>query len=361
MKLVQKPMKHLFNMPVDESLVANAFEWEDGEEHIVQNIPKQKEGYIFRRTLMRDILAWHHHMKEPILLYGPTQCGKTSLLNQCASSMQIPVWSLTGNRQLELTELFGQYGLNENGGYVWMDGPLTLAARNGGWFMINEIDRMRPDVLVGLNDVLEMDDFTLANKQGEIVKLHPNFRIVCTANTNMAGDEGGNYNTANIHDKSVLERFGMIISVGYPDQKEEQALLEQVFLNISDDDLKLWFAEEKLKVEKFDGTTVLDGEFVDRQSFIRGMLKVTDMVRGQSIDGGTQAGSALERTLSTSTLLRWAQQCITFRACTKYDLSPLHYALERSLTNGCTATTKQVIHEIVKSVFGVEMTTETVQ
>lgn len=346
-------------MPVDDSILATVIEWDAGEDdHLEAQVPKKKEGYIFRRDLMVDLLAWHNFMKEPILLFGPTQCGKTSVLNQVANRLQVPVWSMTGNRQLELTELFGQYGLNESGGYIWMDGPLTLAAKHGGWFMINEIDRIRPDVLVGLNDVLEMDDFTLANKQGEMIKLHPNFRIVCTANTNMAGDEGGNYNTANIHDKSVLERFGMMLAVDYPGEAEEKALLEQVFSELTDDDLKLWFSEERLRVEKADGNGVLEGEFVDRESFIRGLLRVAKMVRSQSIDGNSQAGNGLERTISTSTLLRWAQQCITFRVATKFDLSPMHYALERSLTNGCTSTTKTVIHEIVKTVFGVEMTSQ---
>lgn len=355
MKSVQKPLRHLFDLPIDESIQTTAYEMEPGKDDVIAyQVPPLNENYIFRKELMRDLIAWHNYMTEPVLLFGPTQCGKTSVLNQLANRLNVPVWSVTGNRQLELTEIFGQYGLNESGGYIWMDGPLTQAARHGGWFMINEIDRIRPDVLVGLNDVLEMDNFTLSNKQGEIVRLHPNFRIVCTANTNLAGDDGGNYNTANIHDKSVLERFGMVIEVDYPGQEEEKQLLEQVFSNLDDDDLKLWFSEEGIRVEKHDKSALLDGEFVDRESFIAGFLRVASMVRSQSIDGKNTNGSALERTISTSTLLRWARHCITFRLATKYDMSPLHYALERSLTNGCTPTTKAIIHEIVKSVFGVE-------
>jgi len=360
MKLVQKPIKTLFGLPLDLSIQTKAYEV-SADDPLAQNIPKEKTGYIFRRTLMRDLLAWYNFMQEPILLHGPTQCGKTSLFNQLANRLQIPVWPITGNKQLELQDLFGQYVLNKDGGFDWMDGPLTLAAKKGGWFMINEIDRIRPDVLVGLNDVMEMDSFTLSNKQGEIVQIHPDFRIVCTANSNLAGDEGGNYVTANIHDKSVLERFGMILEIGYPLKQEEETLLEKIFEPITDDELKLWFSEEKLKVQKHDASTLLEGEFVDRKSFINGLLTVAKMIRDQSIDGGNVAGSGLERTMSTSTLLRWAQQCITFRASTKYDLSPLHYALERSLTNGCTPTTKEVIHSIVHSVFGVEKTAEVIQ
>jgi cobaltochelatase CobS len=362
MNIIEKSVKEVFSMDINPSIMANAFEFTKSEANLMQQIPRKKEGYIFRRDLMRDILAWHNGMLKPLYLYGPTQCGKTSVLNQFANRLGIPVWSITGHRQLELAEMLGQYGLNENGGYIWMDGPLTQAAKNGGWFMVNELDRMAPTVLVGLNDILEMGDFTLSNKQGEIVKIHPNFRIVCTGNTNLAGDEGGNYNTASIHDTSVPERFAMMLQVDYPDEKEERALLEDVFKDLNDDDLKLWFSEENIKVENSDKTSptaVLEGEFVNRESFIAGLLRVTNMVRNQSIDGGSQSGAGLERTISTATLLKWAQMCITFRGATKFDTSPLHYALERSLTNGCTPTTKVVIHEIVKSVFGVDLTPKT--
>ncbi len=356
MQIVEKPMSVLFNMPIDPSIVTNAVEFEPHEQHLLAQVPRKNDKYLFRRDLMRDIMAWHNHMVLPLYLYGPTQCGKTSVIEQVANRLQIPVWSITGHRQLELAEMLGQFGLNENGGYVWMDGPLTQAAKNGGWFMINEIDRMMPSVVVGLNDILRMGDFTLSNKQGEIVKIHPNFRIVCTGNTNLAGDEGGNYNTAQIFDASTPERFAMMLAVDYPGEDEEKALLEEVFSALDDDDLKLWFSEENMKVEKSDGSDVVEGEYIDRESFIKGLLRSARMIRSQSIDGGSQSGSGLERTMSTSTLLKWAQQCITFRAATAFDKSPLHYALERSLTNGCTSTTKVVIHEIVKTVFGVDTT-----
>lgn len=362
MNVVEKAIRDIFKMDVDPSIMTSAYEMTANESHLVPQIPRKKDGYIFRRELMVDILAWHNHMTKPLYLYGPTQCGKTSLLNQFANRLQIPIWSITGHRQLELAEMLGQYGLNEKGGYEWMDGPLTLAARNGGWFMINEIDRMLPTVVVGLNDILEMGDFTLSNKQGEIVRIHPDFRIVATGNTNLAGDDDGNYHTANIHDKSVLERFDMMLAVDYPGENEERALLENVFSELDDDDLKLWFEEENIKVENADKTainTVLEGEFVTRESFIASLLRVATMIRSQSIDGGVQSGNGLERTMSTASLLKWAQQCITFRGATKFDKSPLHYALERTLTNGCKPTTKVVIHEIVKSVFGVELAPKT--
>lgn len=362
MKVVEKAIKDLFNLPVGDDVVAKAYELDTSEAVLAEQIPRKKEGYIFRRELMVDILAWHNHMVKPLYLYGPTQCGKTSVLNQFANRLNIPVWSITGHRQLELTEMMGQFGLNENGGYEWMDGPLTLAARNGGWFMVNEIDRMLPSVVVGLNDILETGDFTLSNKQGEIVKMHPDFRIVATGNTNMAGDESGNYMTANIHDKSVLERFEMMLAVDYPGEAEETALLEGVFAELDAEDLKLWFEEENIKVENADKTStvpVLEGEFVTRESFISALIRVARMIRSQSIDGGSQSGDGLERTMSTATLIKWAQQCITFRGATKFGKSPLHYALERSLTNGCTPTTKLAIHEIIKSVFGVELAPQT--
>lgn len=357
MQLVQKPIADLFGAEADKSITIGVLQMDTTHQlgqYLTAHVPAGGP-YMFRRELLRDLLAWWNMpVHEPLLLVGPTGCGKSSLLNQFASRINTPVWRITGNEEMELQEIFGHFVLDKSGSTVFMDGPLTQAARYGGIFLFDEIDRLRPSVAVGLNGVLEGGSFTLSGKGGEVVTPHPSFRIVATANSNMAGDETGNYNTAQIHDKSVLERFGMIVEVDYADDDQERALLAQVLAPIPDDQLKYWFAEEGLRVG--DGDKILEGEFVTRDAFINGMLQVRKMVREQSIDGGSQSGAALERTMSTRSLLRWCNHAITFRGSTSQGLSSLHYALKRALTNGCSPTTKTAIHHMVKSVFGVEET-----
>lgn len=349
-KKIEVPIKDLFGIPAGGSLEKKV--WSDPD--MIHAIPAPRR-HIFSRDMMRDLIAWHQFDVEPALIYGPTGCGKTSTPQQMANRLGIPVWDITCSEETELIEFFGHKVAAPDGSTTWMDGPLTKAARLGGWFLCNEMDRLRPGAAVGLNGVLEARAFTLSGNFGEVVVPHPDFRIICTANTNLAGEKMEVYNTANIQDKSVLERFGIIIEAKYPVEEEEIELLTDVFADITDDQLQYWFSEEGIKVTSAaDENVVLEGEFVGRDDFIKGMVRLANMIRSQSLDGGNQQGNGLERTMSTRVLERWAIKCITFRKATEKNLSAMHYALERSLTNGCTSTTKIVIHNLVKTVFGVE-------
>lgn len=356
--LVQKPISEVFNIAAPAEVTVGVRQYDEKDraaQFALAHVPKQ-EPYLFRPEMVRDILAWFNDPSpEPILLTGPTGCGKSSLIKQIANRLQIPVWTSTGNEEMEIIEIFGQMILGKEGNMVYMDGPATQAAKFGGWYMIDEIDRLRPGVTVGLNGYLEGGSFTLAGKGGEVVKHQPGSRIIATANTNMAGDDTGSYMTAQIHDKSVLERFGMIIECEYADDDQERGLIANAYAGVTDDQMKYWFAEEGMEIALADGKTA-KGEFITRDDFINTMLKFRETIRQQSVESGNAQGNAFERTLSTRSLLRWAKLTIMFSNSTKKGISALHYALERALTNGCTATSKIAMHQLLKSHFGVDLT-----
>lgn len=321
--------------------------------YLRDHVPVMKE-YKFRRELMRDFKTWHESCTEPLFLYGPTGCGKSSFIQQVAARLGIPLFRITGNADTELAEIFGHYVLGENGQTLFLEGPATEAARAGAWFLIDEVDRMSPSTLVGLNGLLEGGSFTLTGKGGEIVIPAPEFRVILTANSNMAGDDSGNYNTVLIQDKSIPDRVGMSIEVGYPED-EEKVIIQETLAAIKQADdtfLAYWFDQEGLSVSV--PTGVKNGKEVLRADFITGILQVRDMIRKQSRDCGNQTASALERTMSVRTLQRWVQFCIAFSGSPKFGQSALHYAMERALTNTCTPSTKIAIHAMITSVFGVK-------
>lgn len=346
-----------FGVPVPANLVVNGWEHDAQEPdvnlaYLRDHVPVINQDYRFRKDLLRDFNAWSQACTEPLFLYGPTGCGKSSFILQAAARLGIPVFCITGNSDTELVEIFGHYVLAENGQTVFRDGPATEAAKCGAWFLIDEVDRMSPATLVGLNGVLEGGSFTLTGKGGEIVIPKPEFRVILTANSNMAGDDTGNYNTAMIHDKSIPDRVGMTVQVGYPSD-EERAILLDTLTSIGADDLLLqyWFEQEGIQVATDQG--VKKGSSLSRDDFIHGILQVRDMVRKQSRDCGNQTASALERTMSVRTLQRWVQFCIAFVGAPNQGNSALHYAMERALTNTCTPSTKIAIHAMITSVFGV--------
>ena len=320
--------------------------------YLRDHVPSMNLKYKFRRELMRDFKTWSEACTEPLFLFGPTGCGKSSFIQQVASRLGIPLFRITGNADTELAEIFGHYVLAENGQTVFREGPATEAAKAGAWFLIDEVDRMSPSTLVGLNGLLEGGSFTLTGKGGEIVIPKPDFRVILTANSTMAGDDSGNYNTVMIQDNSIPDRVGMAIEVGYPEDEEKIILNDTLdAMNAEETGLKYWFAQEGMQVSTDQG--VKKGEDLSRDDFINGILQVRDMIRKQSRDCGNQTASALERTMSVRTLQRWVQFCIAFLGATNSGNSALHYAMERALTNTCTPSTKIAIHAMITSVFGV--------
>ena len=356
---VDKPLRDVLGLAVPDTvkIKVRVYDLTDPIAKYAQDHVPQIEPYLFPKDLVRDTKAWMADPRpEPLLIYGPTGAGKTSFILQLAARLNIPVWETTGHEELELSDIFGQFVLNEKGATVYMDGNATQAAKFGGWHLINEMDRMRPGVAVGLNSYMEGRSFTLSNKGGEVVRHNTGSAIIATANTNFVGDEtNGSYLTAQIHDKSVIERMGMVLKADYLGDDEERALLADAYKDVSDESLKYWFEEEGMKVAN-EKNEVVAGQFITRDLFINTILKFRKLIRDQSVESGNQQGNALERTMSTRTLLRWAKQTILFNDAPKKGRSALHYALARSLTSGCTPTSRDAIHSLLQANFGIAET-----
>lgn len=94
------------------------------------------------------------HDFDPLYLYGPTGCGKTTLIKQLAARLNYPTFEVTGHGRLEFADLYGHISL-QKGSMVYEYGPLPLAMRYGGILLINEADLFSPEVAVGLNGVLD--------------------------------------------------------------------------------------------------------------------------------------------------------------------------------------------------------------
>lgn len=325
--------------------------WEPSDDTELQKlIPSIDDSYRFRKEMVRDFFAWKRLNSEPLFLFGPTGCGKSSFIKQAYARLGTPLYRMTINNDTELAEIFGHYVLGENGQTIFRYGPASLAAKHGVPLLLDEIGRGNPAVMVGLNGLFEGGAFTITGN-GETVVPHKDFRIILTDNTNLAGDESGNYSTAMIQDKSILDRIGMTIEVGYP-VEEEKALLTEKLATLADDKLlSYWFDQEGMQVSTDSG--VRKGSAVTRDDFIHGILQVRDMIRKQSRDCGNQSASALERTMSVRSLQRWVGYCVAFVGAPNQGVSALHYALERALTLTCTPSTKIAIHAMVKTVFGV--------
>jgi len=316
-------------------------------------VPVADPQYSFRKELMRDLYYWWMTGDDDVLyLWGPTGSGKTSIFTEWCARLGIPLFVGKGHRGFEPHEAFGHYILAAGGETVWAPGPVTLAAQYGCPVLINEYDRIQPSRAIVFNDVFTGQAFTLPGKHGEVVRPVPGFRTVLTGNTNLVEDPSGNYGTASSHDVSVLERLCSVY-VGYPDDDTETKLLDTVLSPLGDDMLQYWFDQEGIKLSTSAG--MKEGSAISRAEFIGGLVEVAHKIREQSKDGGSNTDAALERTMSTRILLKWAFHAAGLsKVAEKRGISALHYALRKFLSGLATESTRIALHQAITTVFGVD-------
>lgn len=153
--------------------------------------PAINPDYLFHEA-SRDIIVWLMNPADPLYVFGPTGCGKTSCIKQLAARLNYPVFEVTGHGRLEFADLTGHLAVKD-GNMVYEYGPLALAMRYGGMLLLNEIDLTSPEVAAGLNSVLDGSPLCLAENGGELIAQHSMFRFAATANTNGGGDNTGLY------------------------------------------------------------------------------------------------------------------------------------------------------------------------
>ncbi|WP_017011133.1 ATP-binding protein, partial [Enterovibrio norvegicus] len=83
----------------------------------------------------------------PMMLKGPTGCGKTRFVEHMAWQLGLPLITISCHEDMTASDLIGRYLLDENGTY-WQDGPLTTAARIGAICYLDEVVEARQDTTV---------------------------------------------------------------------------------------------------------------------------------------------------------------------------------------------------------------------
>ena len=123
--------------------------------------------------------AYAHRM--PLILKGPTGCGKTRFVEAMAWRLGRPLVTLACNEDMTASDLVGRYLLDANG-TAWHDGPLTLAVRHGGICYLDEVVEARQDTTVVIHPLTDARRILPLDKKGEIVHAHPDFQLVVSYN-----------------------------------------------------------------------------------------------------------------------------------------------------------------------------------
>src|SRR5690606_37935186 len=96
------------------------------------------------------LFAHAHRNRLPVLLKGPTGCGRTRFVAHMAAELGLPLFTVSCHDDLAAADLTGRY-LLKAGETVWVDGPLTRAVRQGGICYLDEVVEARKDVTVVLH------------------------------------------------------------------------------------------------------------------------------------------------------------------------------------------------------------------
>lgn len=135
-------------------------------------LPNGSEVEVFEQCHARGL---------PVLLKGPTGCGKTRFLELVAWRLGRPLVTVACHDDLSATDLTGRY-LVVNGETVWHDGPLSVAARTGAICYLDELVEARADTIVVIHPLADHRRVLPIEKTGELVEAAPGFQLVVSYN-----------------------------------------------------------------------------------------------------------------------------------------------------------------------------------
>jgi nitric oxide reductase NorQ protein len=128
-----------------------------------------------------EIFAMCHARGLPVMLKGPTGCGKTRFVEHMAWRLQRPLVTVACHDDLSASDLTGRY-LIRGGETVWVDGPLTVAARAGAICYLDEIVEARQDTIVVIHPLTDDRRFLPIERTGELLEAAPGFQVVISYN-----------------------------------------------------------------------------------------------------------------------------------------------------------------------------------
>ncbi|MFZ5504086.1 MAG: CbbQ/NirQ/NorQ/GpvN family protein [Pseudomonadota bacterium] len=157
-----------------------------------------------------------HARGLPLMLKGPTGCGKTRFVEHMAWRLGLPLITVACHEDLSAGDLIGRF-LLDAGGTRWQDGPLTRAVRHGAVCYLDELVEARADTTVLIHPLTDARRQLPLAATGELLHAHPDFRLVVSYNP-------GYHGVHKTLKASTRQRF-TALEFGYPDAAREAAIV----------------------------------------------------------------------------------------------------------------------------------------
>lgn len=123
--------------------------------------------------------AWRQQL--PVLIKGPTGCGKTRFVAHMAARLGLPLFTVACHDDLSAADLVGRH-LITDGATRWVDGPLTRALREGGICYLDEVVEARKDTTVVLHPLTDDRRMLPLERTGETLYAPERFMLVMSYN-----------------------------------------------------------------------------------------------------------------------------------------------------------------------------------
>lgn len=174
----------------------------------------------FYRPVGSECAIFEHAYRNqlPLLLKGPTGCGKTRFVAHMAARLGRPLYTISCHDDLTSADLTGRY-LLKGGDTVWVDGPLTRAVREGAICYLDEVVEARKDVTVVLHPVTDDRRTLPLERTGELLEAPPEFMLVASYNP-------GYQNILKTLKPSTRQRF-VSLQFGFPGIEAEAAVVSR--------------------------------------------------------------------------------------------------------------------------------------
>lgn len=147
--------------------------------------------------------AYNEHL--PVLLKGPTGCGKTRFVEWMAwklgrpltvikdqqteaneteaneGQVRVPLVTIACHEDLTASDLVGRYLLDSDG-TKWIDGPMTRAVKAGAILYLDEVVEARKDTTVLIHPLTDHRRILPVEKTGQIIEADDRFLLCISYN-----------------------------------------------------------------------------------------------------------------------------------------------------------------------------------
>jgi nitric oxide reductase NorQ protein len=181
-------------------------------EDLISQYLIQEEPYYRATGQEVQLYDAAYAVRMPMMLKGPTGCGKTRFVEYMAWRLGKPLVTIACHEDMTASDLVGRHLLDADG-TRWQDGPLTVAVRAGAICYLDEIVEARQDTTVVIHPLTDARRVLPLEKKGELVHAHPDFQLVISYNP-------GYQNIMKDLKQSTKQRFGAL-DFGWPSRAVE--------------------------------------------------------------------------------------------------------------------------------------------